>query len=82
MSKMYTYELWNGKEVVGTIDIRNPIMGVNFTIMSYRYKDITMPVRTRVVSDDGVDVVLRRVLDVSRKGKRQIEFLKSIKDCI
>lgn len=82
----YRYDLWNGKEIVGTHYRSSPILyGRNIVLdevpifkqlYGKRQKTIVVPVYYQEVSDDGVTITIRRVLDVRKKSKRQIEILK------
>lgn len=86
MIRSYRYELWDGKKSVGEYVTTRQLFGKYLivpeqTILKHRYgsvwKEIKVPIIVRVVSDDGVDYTVRRVLDIRRKSKRQIDFLKS-----
>lgn len=88
MNRIYAYELWNGKEVVGHYVSMSPLYGRTLAVpelpplkQSYfrKIKRIEVPIITRVVSDDGVTMTVRIVLDVSKKSKRQIELLKGFR---
>jgi hypothetical protein len=85
MNTGYSYELWNGKAVVGHFNTFTPLYGKFLVIPSIpllkqpygkKIVEVCVPVTTRFVSDDGVDIVVRRVLDVRKKSKKQIEILK------
>lgn len=85
MAEMFKYELWNGQECLGYFSTCFPLRGVHLVVpevpefkAKYRRKRkvISVPIINRVVSDNGVDLVLRKVLDVRRKSKRQIGLLK------
>lgn len=80
----YQYELWNGKEVVGHYHSVERVVGSQLhvftgSVLKQKYgvkpKTIIVPITTRIISDDGMDVHLRVVLDVRRKSKRQINIL-------
>lgn len=81
----YTYELWDGKKVVGTVTLHRPLLmghAVDFPVYStfkqrYNgpYKTIRVPIVYRTVEDNGIDIVLRKVLDVKRKSKEQIALI-------
>lgn len=84
MIKNYRYELWSGKKAVGYYDAFAPILGNHLIVpedsifkRGYRKKRATIkvPIMSVAISDDGIDLVIRRVLDVSRKSHRQIEIL-------
>lgn len=81
----YAYELWNGKEVVGHFHSLTKIYGRSLVVpetgmfkRSYfrKHPQIEVPIITRVISDNGIDVHYRICLDVRKKSKRQIEILK------
>lgn len=85
MTRTYCYELWNGKEVIGRVTLMYPIKGKSVTfptvsvlkaLFRRKYETITLPIAYCSISDDGVDYVVRRRLDVRRKSKRQIELVK------
>ncbi len=84
MIGLYRYELWTGKEVIGTWVCTFPIVGKYLIIgtmselkghYNKRYEKIKVPVTTREVSFNGVDRIIRIVLDVSKKSKRQRKIL-------
>lgn len=84
----YTYEVWNGKKVIGRYNISSSILGrflivpeVSIFKQSY-YKKATyirVPVIYQFVSDNGIEVTYKRVLDVRKKSKRQIKILIGVK---
>ena len=85
MPHQYTYELWNGKKVVGTVTMFTEACGkymifceqsILKQMYSRKTKEIKVPIAYRFISDDGVDHVMRKVLDVRKKSKRQIEIIK------
>ncbi len=85
MPTKYTYELWNGKKVVGTVTLFTMALGkymvfYDQSILKQMYgsktKEIKVPIAYRFISDDGIDNVMRKVLDVRRKSKRQIAIIK------
>lgn len=85
MPTWYTYELWNGKAVLGTITLKYPLRGRYFIVPTISelkreynktYEEIEVPTTFRVVSDNGVDRLIRMCLDVRRKSKRQIEIIR------
>lgn len=81
----YSYDLWNGKEVVGKYHSMFPIKG-QFLIIpeetefkrSYRkkYRQHKFIMSSLVIHDDGVSFTVKRVIDVRRKSKRQINLLR------
>ena len=81
----YNYELWDGKKVVGTINVPYTFFGrealffdSSILKQKYRkkYKIIKVPLTQRIVSRTATDVTYRTCLDVKRKSKRQIEVIK------
>lgn len=82
-------ELWNGREVVGHLKLKHGLYGASLRLVfapsplrqlyGVKYPEVTVPIITRVVSDNGVDYVVRRCLDVRKKSKRQRELLKTYK---
>lgn len=86
MIRIYKYELWNGHRVMGEYCTTSPLLGKNLVLPTiselkrpYNRKiiDITIPIITRCVKNDGVDYTIRRCLDVRKKSKRQIEIIKN-----
>jgi hypothetical protein len=78
MQRGYKYELWKGKKMVGLLLSTDKIVGHEFIVpekIGNKIQKITLPISFRVISDDGVDVHYRRVLDVTKKSKRQINSL-------
>lgn len=84
MIRTYQYELWNGKKVVGTYTTPYRLMGLHTLVSEHstlkqfyrqKLKVIKVPIITRIILDDGVDITVRRCLDVRRKSKRQLELL-------
>jgi len=84
MATSYSYELWDGKKVVGHFNASFPLCGAHVVVpevstLKQRYgtrvKYIKVPMATRVVSDNGVDRLIRLVLDVRKKSNRQIRVL-------
>lgn len=75
----YKYEMWNRSTLIGTISI-NTIANGRYLVIPFISKgiieEIKLPIRIRIIGDDGIDLTYRRVLDVSRKSKRQIDLLK------
>lgn len=85
MMTVYSYELWNGKEVVGRINLRFHLSGNNIIIpetflfkkpYDQKFKTINLPVITRFIETTHEDMVYRTVFDVRHKSKRQIDILK------
>jgi len=81
-----SYELWNGKESVGYCRISGELLGkyvLIYSVSAYkqlysrRAETIQVPISYRVVEKTGADTLLRTVLDVRKKSKRQIELLKA-----
>lgn len=83
----FKYELWDGKKVVGYYTCLYPLNIVGrymvFHMISTfkqkynkQYETITVPITTRLISDNGIDYTIRRALDVRKKSKRQINLLK------
>lgn len=81
----YTYELWNGKDAVGTYTSMTPLMGHFIQVpylSSFKQKTnrkiqiVTCRIGIRKISDNGVDRTYRTFIDVRRKSMRQIEILK------
>jgi hypothetical protein len=84
----FVYDLWNGKEVVGQYNATFPLAGDYIIVQetsafkqfySQKPKVIRVPLVFLVKQDDGVEIVFRKVLDVRRKSKRQIDILRGIK---
>lgn len=84
------YELWNGKEVVGYYNSNFEICGRRLIVpeqsmLKQKYgsalKTIEVPIITRIISNDGVDVHFRIVLDVRCKSARQIKILNGHHQC-
>lgn len=76
---MYTYKLYNGKKELGALTFKEPLQA-NFVELphnSSKYETIKLLIRARTISDNGVDIVIRRYLDVRRKSRRQISLLLS-----
>lgn len=80
----YAYELWNGREVVGYYSSQFKIKGAflivpTISVFKQKYgskvKEIKVPMTTRNIFNNGIDVHIRIVLDVKRKSKNQIRFL-------
>lgn len=86
--RAYSYKLWKGKKrgVVGETHKIYPIGGAEsvsipeVSIFKQKYgqkvRYVTMPVITRRISDDGVKIVLERMLDARKLSARQIEIVK------
>lgn len=84
MPTVYTYELWNGKEVVGHYCSSTRLIGLHVVIpyvtalksaYGRRIKTVIVPVMHRVLPSSGVDYCVRPVLDVRRKSARQIKII-------
>lgn len=85
MPTHYAYELWNGKVVLGHYGTQFPLQGLSVVIPTISelkriydrtYETITVPLRMRLVSDNGVDFTYRLYLDVRRKSQRQIQLIR------
>lgn len=85
MPSTYTYDLWDGKQTVGTYSCDSPLVGMHLVINTIselkraygrRYETITIPVGLLIIKDNGIEYTVRRVLDVSRKSKRQRALIK------
>lgn len=85
MSDYYSYDLWNGKKVVGQYNSYAEIKltGNSITIPVYdnskyvdRYEAITVPILYKLTKTDYKTSTVLICLDVSRKSKRQIKLLK------
>lgn len=85
MPTIYMYELWNGKNVVGYHRSTHLLQGNHVEIFEVSilkerynkaYKPFKIPITTRVISDNGIDVHTRVCLDVRRKSIRQINWLQ------
>lgn len=86
MIRVYKYELWNGSKVLGYYTRLSPLTGqmlvapeMSTLKQSYseKYRVIRVPIWSRIVFHDGIDITYRIYLDVRRKSKRQIDILKS-----
>lgn len=86
MPTTYSYEIWDGKQVLGHFVSLHLMRGKSVfsqetSILKASYgrklKTIEIPITIRIVFDDGIDTMTRVVLDVRRKSKRQIDILKS-----
>ena len=92
MPTSYRYELWNGKKVVGYYDCYSQILGHHVVVweestlkQSYykKARSILVPLTCRVIVSNHSDTLVRTVLDVRRKSKRQIALLQGgIETCI
>lgn len=87
MSTIYSYELWNGKEVVGYFNALFRVQGTHViipTISEYKREygrtceKIKVPISSRVLYYNGIDTYTRIVLDVRKKSQRQIDIIKLI----
>lgn len=84
MIRCFSYDLWNGKEVIGCYRSLMPIRGDLLEVRTVsafkevynkKYEIIKVPVLWRTVYEDEVEIRKRRVLDVRRKSKRQIGII-------
>lgn len=80
MITLNCYELWNGKRVVGRHLAHQVYVGREAVVVTIapghsRWEEVRVPLRLRVVSDDGINLHMRTVFDVRRKSKRQISIL-------
>lgn len=82
----YKYELWDGKKVIGYHQSFSLYSGKYLVIpelsefkrpYNRKLKEFKVPIIMRIVSNSGIDVHLRTVLDVRRKSRRQIKILES-----
>ena len=80
MPEWFTYELWNGKKTIGEVTLRSKLLGKFLVIPTISelkreygrsYETINVPIIYRTVSDNGVEIVVRRCLDVRKNSKRQ-----------
>lgn len=80
----YSYKLWNGKKVIGIKTLFFKLQGLHIVFPSIplfkqsyfkKVEEIKVPIVYKEVSDNGVQIVLERMLDVSKKSKRQIRIL-------
>lgn len=69
--KTYRYEIWNGKKVLAHHESSYLIAGQNF----FQFKEFNIPVNTRIMKNDGVDVLVRFVLDVSQMTDDELDRL-------
>lgn len=77
----HLYELFDGTDVVGYVYVSE--LGYNFhvfpicqSMLKQKYEKIIVPVSYRVLpTDSRSDRLIRTVLDVSRKSKRQIKLI-------
>lgn len=71
----YRYEIWNGKESLGLYESEKRLAG-GFIVFPGGFR---IPIGSRVLRDDGVDYLVRIVLDVSEMKKKVVmDFLKSL----
>lgn len=84
MIETYKYELWTRKKQVGVFNTTSELFGNSLIVYESplfkqpygkKIKTIEFPLRTRVVFSKGPDMLIRKVIDVSRKSKRQIGIL-------
>lgn len=71
-------ELWNGKRVVGSINIGGHLMGksviVNYTD-NEKHRTVSLPIVARCLSDNGIEYCLRRCLSVKGINKKRLEIM-------
>lgn len=76
----YTYDIWDGKKIIGQYTLLTPILGKGVNIIfkeSYNknsYDSIIIPL-AYLTEDNGVSYTVTRVLDVRRKSKRQKKLI-------
>ncbi len=77
-----SYELWNGKKVVGYLRTDHKFMGKFVKIPYYNKKGllsfIELPIIFRMIYQSDLEMTCRTCLDVRRKSKYQIEILNKI----
>ncbi len=80
----YSYDVWNGKEVIGHYFSMFRLSGTHIVIPavspfkeSYFRKPemIKIPLIPRMIYDDGVEIRYRITMDVRKKSKRQINII-------
>lgn len=81
----YNYELWNGKEVIGTCASFGLLRGDHVVVhevspLKRRYnerpKTFECPLIWRMIKDTGIEYTMRMCIDVRRKSKRQVDILR------
>jgi hypothetical protein len=81
----YSYEVWSGKKCLGTLYSGSPLNGASVQIpevsefkrpYNQKPKWITLPISSRVVYDNGVDLLVRTILCAKGKSARQISLLR------
>ncbi len=84
MPTVYVYDFWNGRALVGSVSLPFPLQGTSVTFGEYsalkrpytgKIGKVVLPVRIIQISDDGITVVYKLVLDIRRKTKRQLEVV-------
>lgn len=81
MISMYTYDLKKGNKIIGFVTFSYPLHGKYVVISEVskcknKYiKTHRFPIKIELAHDDGVDIIYTRVINVSKKSKRQIELL-------
>lgn len=80
----YTYEVWKGDKQIGTFYNTCLLMGPHFIfptvpLIKEAYNSpceyIKVPLKIRVISNNGIECTTRVVLDVTKKSARQIKLL-------
>ncbi len=80
----YNYELWNGREVVGVYNSMSPLFGDYLVVpqlsiykqpYNRKMKLDKFNLEARYIKVSHSDTLIRIVIDVRRKSKRQIERL-------
>lgn len=80
----YSYDIWNGKKVIGSYWSDCRLHGRELVVPAVsefkrefgkRYETIMVPLISRLVYDDGVEYRVRISLDVRRKSKRQLKLI-------
>lgn len=80
----YVYEVWKGKKLLGQVESLYPVKDGVLEYYVSKNKKLTViyvAVETKVVSDDGMTIVSKRYVDVTRKSKQQIDSLLSQYGC-
>lgn len=89
MSTGYYYNLWNGKEIIGTCYVELFPLNVKefhlptMSILKEKYRNsqkittIKIPLVDVVVEEKYNSYKVERMLDIRRKSKRQIEIIKN-----
>jgi hypothetical protein len=72
--KTYRYEIWDGKQVLSHFESSRMLAD---EILNF--KEFKIPVGTRILKNDGVDILVRFVLDVSQMKADELDlFLRKI----